>query len=348
VARRVPGDVKDKLLAIIAEAVAAGWSLARVCSLLEVDPGRIWRWQARAGEGRLDDLAPGGHPVHALLEWEVAEILAVAEQWGPIDRSHRKLAHRGSYTGRVWVSPSTVDRVLAAHGLVLPGRPRRPPQARKPFPEWCEWRPNQLWVWDATHFTRCRAAPVCFGIVDLVSRKWIATLLSAEESSTQTKVLFLQALAAEGLLDEVEARHIDPDDERIPILLAISDNGSPMTSGSTREFMALCSIAQHFGRPATPTDQGWIESLWGHVKGEWPHLCTIDDPAVLVAELERVRAEYNGVRLHESVGYVTPNDEHTGRGAGIRQARLDGLAAAVQARKDHHRRNPTSRPETQP
>jgi hypothetical protein len=28
-----------------------------------------------------------------------------------------------------------------------------------------------------------------------------------------------------------------------------------MTSGSTREFMAMCAIAQHFGRPGTPTDQ---------------------------------------------------------------------------------------------
>jgi putative transposase len=332
-------------LAIVAEATDWGWTLARTCSTLEVDSGRVWRWQGRAAEGRLDDLAPGGNPIHALLEWEVAEILALAEEWGPIDRSHRKLAYRGSYTGRVFVSPSTVDRVLVAHGLVLPGRPRRPPLARKPFPEWCEWRPNQLWVWDATHFTRCRSAPVCFGIIDLVSRKWISTLLSAEESSTQTKVLFLQALAAQGLIDEVEARQaaIDPDDERIPILLAISDNGSPMTSGSTREFMALCSIAQHFGRPGTPTDQGWIESLWGHVKGEWPHLCAITDPAVLVAELERVRAEYNGTRLHESIGYVTPDDEHAGRGAAIRQARTEGLAAADARRRAWHR-NHRSRP----
>ncbi len=44
-----------------------------------------------------------------------------------------------------------------------------------------------------------------------------------------------------------------------------------MTSGSTREFLALCSIAQHFGRPHTPTDQAPIESFFGHVKGEWPH-----------------------------------------------------------------------------
>ncbi len=38
--------------------------------------------------------------------------------------------------------------------------------------------------------------------------------------------------------------------------------------------MALCAIAQHFGRPGTPTDQAWIESFFGHVKAENPHLLT--------------------------------------------------------------------------
>jgi len=57
----------------------------------------------------------------------------------------------------------------------------------------------------------------------------------------------------------------------------------------TREFMALCAIHQHFGRPGTPTDQAWIESLFGDVKAEWPHLLAIRDPAVLRAELAVVR-----------------------------------------------------------
>ena len=39
------------------------------------------------------------------------------------------------------------------------------------------------------------------------------------------------------------------------------------------------------------------------------------------AELDRVRRDYNAVRLHEGIGYVTPNDEHEGRGEAIRQAR---------------------------
>ena len=81
------------------------------------------------------------------------------------------------------------------------------------------------------------------------------------------------------------------------MLLAISDNGTEMHARDTAKFMAMCSIAQHFGRPSTPTDQAWIETLWGHIKFEFPHLMTIIDPAVLAAELERGRGIYNGVRF---------------------------------------------------
>ncbi len=56
------------------------------------------------------------------------------------------------------------------------------------------------------------------------------------------------------------------------------------------------------------------------------HLEKIRDPGELDAELDHVRTEYNTVRLHAAIGYVTPDDEHEGRGDAIRQQRRDGLA----------------------
>jgi transposase InsO family protein len=340
---RVDAAAKARLLELIDRAVGAGWSFTRACSTLELDRRRAWRWQQRHAEGRLDDAAPGGNPIHGLLAWEEAEIVALFEQWGDIDRSHRKLAHRGSYEQRVWVSPSTVDRVLARHGLVLQGDPRPARSHKTPWPEWCEWRPNQLWCWDGSQFEACTTAKYAYAIVDLVSRKWIATHLTANPDTVAARILFTSGLDAEGLLtDELHQRLADPDsalpdDEQVPMLLAISDNGTEMRAGDTRRFMALCSIAQHFGRPSTPTDQAWIETLWGHVKREHPHLLAITDPAVLAAELERVRSHYNGVRLHEAIGYVTPNDEHDNRGEAIRAARRDGMHDADQQRRAWHR-----------
>jgi putative transposase len=121
-----------------------------------------------------------------------------------------------------------------------------------------------------------------------------------------------------------------------------------MTSGSTREFMALCAIAQHFGRPGTPTDQAWIESLNGHLKREYPHLLAIRDPVTLRAELEITRAHYNGVRLHQGIGYVCPNDEHEGRGEAIRKARQAGLETARRRRLAWHRQHRHDQPTQEP
>jgi transposase InsO family protein len=170
--------------------------------------------------------------------------------------------------------------------------------------------------------------------------------VSAEQTTIQVQNAFLDALERERLLELIEARQdaglaapfplgdavIEP-----PILLAVSDNGPQMTSGSTREFMAMCAIAQHFGRPGTPTDQAWIESLFGHVKAEWPHLDEIRDPEVLRHELAQVRHEYNTTRLHAAIGYVTPDDEHEGRGERIRAARRRGMWLARQKRIAYHR-----------
>jgi putative transposase len=335
---------KHKLLSLIDRAVADGWEHRRACAYLELDEGRAWRWRRRRDAGCLDDRKPGS-AVHGLRPEEVTAILELFESWGDLDRSHRKLAHRGSYLGLVWVSPASVRRVLAAHRLVL-RRPRRvihPP--RRPFPEWADYTKNSIWIYDVTHFRGCPRHAV-FAVMDLVTRKWICDLVSIEETSTQVQVAFMDALETEGLLALIEARQDQPppdplafadQDELPPVLLAVSDNGPQMTSGSTREFMAMCAIAQHFGRPGTPTDQAWIESLFSHIKADWPHLERIRDPETLRAELAIVRHEYNTVRLHAGIGYVTPADEHDGRGPRIRAARRRGLRHARWARIIYHR-----------
>jgi putative transposase len=302
---RVDAATKAGLLALLDHATEHGWTVRAACQALELGETRAWRWLARQAAERLDDLAPGGHPVHGLLADEVAEIVWLFHQWGETDRSHRKLAHRGSYLERVWVSPATVRRVLLAEGLGVRPLPRPARSVRQSFPDWVEYKPGMLWIFDTTHFTRAKTAVTV--IEDLVSRKWLCEVVSTEETSVQVQAAFCEALEAEGLMGQVAARldgtlDLAHDDPTRPILLAMSDNGPQMTSGSTREFMALCAIHQHFGRPGTPTDQAWIESLFGHVKAEYPQLLAIRDPATLRAELASVREHYNGVRLHAGIG----------------------------------------------
>jgi putative transposase len=346
----VDACVKAGLLELVDHAAAHGWPARRACAALGLDHARYHHWAAR--RGRLDDAPPGGNPLHAILPWERAAIVALFDAWGEVDRSHRKLAHRGSRLGVVHVSESTVRRVLHAEGLTLQGNPPREPIAVAAWPPWLEWKPNRVWTYDFTHWPRARVASIA--IEDRVSRKWLATVTSPEETSTQVEVAFLAALHAEHLLDEADARataalraalasgdrHAVADlagDGHVPLLLATSDNGAQMRSFTTREFLAGVAIATRFGRPHTPTDQAHIESFFGHVKAEWPHLEKIRDPGQLDHELARVREDYNGLRLHAGIGYVTPDDEHEGRGDAVRQARRHGLAAARQARIAYRR-----------
>jgi putative transposase len=142
-------QTKLELLGLIDQAVADGWAHARACRVLDLADVRAHRWRHRLREaGTLEDGRPGGGAVHGLLAWEEQAILELIEQWGPVDRSHRKLAHRGSYTGVVFVSPSTVLRVALKHRVQLPGESVRPRPVLPAMPR-VPWEKNRIWIWDA-------------------------------------------------------------------------------------------------------------------------------------------------------------------------------------------------------
>jgi len=296
---------------------------------------RVHRWRRRLQEtGTLEDRPPIGNAVHRLLDWEERAILELLETWSPVDLSHRKLAHRGSYLDKVFVSESTVLRVALKHRIRLPGERHQPKPVLPAMPQ-VPWEKNRIWIWDASHFRRAKR--VAYAIVDVVTRYWIGYLLTSEQTTTQVQLLFASALEDQRLLgpDGMPLR----EGEDGPALIAWSDNGSEMKADDTRGFMALMAIVQHHGRPGTPTDQAHIESFFSHLKRDWPVLLTISNPQALDTELARVRTEYNTVRLHAAIGYVTPDDEHHGRGPQIRRARMAGLARARAARIKHNRRS---------
>jgi putative transposase len=341
---RVDAGVKAGLLDLAAHAVdEGGWSLRRAAAALGLNHMRLLRWQTRAALDRLDDL-PGGpaEALHALLPWERDAIVKVAEEWLGIDRSHRKLAHRGSRLGVVHVSESTVLRVLAAEGITVPERPARTRRERRGLPDWAELIPGVIYIYDFTHFKGVKGAAIA--VLDVVSRYWLSTVVSAEETSTQVEVAFTRALVTDGkehlldqpLLDELATGTV-PERDELPVLVAMSDNGPQMTSKATALFMASVRIARHFGRPGTPNDQAWVESFFGHIKDEHPHLDLISDLGDLEAELDRIRVQYNTIRLHQGIGYVTPEDEHYGCGQAVRDARVKGMREAAEARIAYRR-----------
>jgi len=96
-----------------------------------------------------------------------------------------------------------MHRVLGAEDLVLHGPAPREPAVRAPWPDWVVWKPNSIWCYDFTHFPRARRVAVA--VMDVVSRRWLATLASAEETSMQIEVAFTDALHREGLDERIDA-----------------------------------------------------------------------------------------------------------------------------------------------
>ena len=147
----------------------------------------------------------------------------------------------------VFVSPSTLLRVALKHRVELPGEPVRPRPKVPLFPE-IPWEKNRIWIWDASHFTRCKR--VAYAIVDVVTRYWIGDPLTSEQTHTQVQLLFAQALEDQGLLG-VDGLPLDHDGDG-PILVAWSDNGAEMTAIDTRQFMALMAITYIMAVPGRP------------------------------------------------------------------------------------------------
>ena len=91
-------------------------------------------------------------------------------------------------------------------------------------------------------------------IEDLSGASGSPTPVSAEETHIQVRLATWQALEAEDLLTSALERAdalkrqlvLDGDDDLTALLLAASDNGAQMIAASTRRFITMVAIAQHF------------------------------------------------------------------------------------------------------
>lgn len=91
---------------LVEYATAHGWSVRQAAGALGLDHVRVLRWQSWQAAGRLDDLRPGpDEALHALLDWERKAIVKLSEEWGQIDRAHRKLPT----AARAWAGSTSAN-----------------------------------------------------------------------------------------------------------------------------------------------------------------------------------------------------------------------------------------------
>jgi transposase InsO family protein len=177
-----------------------------------------------------------------------------------------------------WTKPQTTKKEL------IRSTRKRPP---KPTDINQQWQTDITYVW-------CELDGWCylFNVLDVYSREWIAYVFDT------------MAVAGNAIQSVVKAVEKYPEAAGRVILRC--DNGPQYKSGAFRESMKALGLHMEFIAASTPEQNGHIESFHGKFKREyvWPQeFATFQEAEAAIRE---AFVDYNGVRPHSSLKYMTP------------------------------------------
>jgi transposase InsO family protein len=158
-------------------------------------------------------------------------------------------------------------------------------------------RPNQKWVADITYIPTAEGWLYLAGILDLFSRKAIGWEMSSQIDADLVEKALRMALY-----------------QRQPELGLIhhSDRGSQYASHQIRDLLAVNQIRVSMSGKGNCYDNAVMESFFGTLKKEWVHYQKYQTRSQARTDIFRyIEGFYNTVRLHSSLGYLSPNDFET-------------------------------------
>jgi putative transposase len=154
-------------------------------------------------------------------------------------------------------------------------------------------RPNQKWVTDITYLPTLAGWVYLAVVLDLFSRKVVGWAI---HDSLATP------LVAEALRRAIESRR--------PVgraLLHHSDRGCQYTSDAYQQTLGTLGIVCSMSRRGDCYDNAVAERFFWSLKHEWTKHETFDDlEAARLSVFKYVEIFYNPVRLHQSLGYKSP------------------------------------------
>lgn len=258
-------------------ATSRGLSLRRACALIGV---------ARSGVGYVSRRAVRDAPVRARMR----QLSRKHPRWG--HRFIRTLLAREGHT----MSFGRALRLWRSEGLCLPRRrPRRRRQGPADPMRHVATRANEVWAIDFV-FDRCDAGTLkCLTVIDEHTRRCLA--LDVDRS--------LRGRRVAEVLGGLVRKHGAPRVVR-------SDNGPEFISKVLFDFALGAGIEKAFIEPGNPWQNGKNESFNGKFRNECLSTEWFRSLAEARVVIEAWRREYNEVRPHSSLDYLTPN-EYTAR-----------------------------------
>ncbi len=151
---------------------------------------------------------------------------------------------------------------------------------------------NQVWSLDfmSDAFTDGRRFRV-FGVMDQCSRECL--VIAADTSMPGLRVV--------RELDMIMQRRGKPK-------VIVSDNGPELTSRAVLIWAAQNDIDWHYIQPGKPQQNGYTESLNDKIRDECLNEHWFGSLAEARQIIENWRQDYNHVRPHSSLGYLTPQE----------------------------------------
>lgn len=220
------------------------------------------------------------------LRARIKELAAERPRWG-YRRIHLLLRREG------WaVNRKRVERLYRAEGLAVRRRGRRRrSQVTWPVRE-VLGRPNVRWSLDFVSDTLSNGRTFrCLSIVDEFSRECLA--IHVAHSIPALRVIdVLEQLRVERGLPEV----------------MITDNGSEFTSRAFDAWAYARGVKIRYIQPGKPVQNCYIESFNRTFRDECLNLHWFVSLADARRTIEAWRVDYNRVRPHSSLGYLTPEE----------------------------------------
>src|SRR6516164_11316071 len=153
-------------------------------------------------------------------------------------------------------------------------------------------RANQVWSWDIIHDqTQGGSSLRILTLIDEYTKQCLAIEVGRS----------IRALDAIRVLDGAIKCYAQPEHIR-------SDNGPEFIAEAIRQWMSTAQIKSLYIQPGSPWEQAYIESFHDKFRDE----CLNRELFVTLAEarviIESWRREYNQMRPHSALGYLTPEE----------------------------------------
>jgi len=308
----VPHDTRDTVIDFIKYWISKTEIPAKdFVSWLEIGSSKYYNWQNRYGKlNEHNRLVPRDH---WLLGWERAAICDYHHEH-PLE-GYRRLTFMMLDCDLVAVSPSSVYRVLKKAGLINQWNPK---SSKKGSGFVQPLRPHAHWHIDISYLNLCGTFYYMCSILDGCSRSIIHWEI--RESMKEAEI--------ETIIQRAREKH----PEATPRI--ISDNGPQFVAKDFKEFIKIAGMTHVRTAPYYPQSNGKIERYHRTIKSECIRkgvLLSLDDAREVVAEFVK---HYNTVRLHSSIGYITPDDKLHGREKQIFKDRDSKLEQARADRKN--------------